>query len=250
MYKSASLLFFGWCWNCFVQIWIITRTISCRWEEHGMHISDQEEGKDTATPLCYMQLAWYNMIKFSLKGTGVCIWTISFAFSSNKREREMPGEGTSLVIHLEFENLLISGSQTFSLFCYKTCDRCTNASSANCHLYHHWHHKLQHHHTWPPFLHWFCYCFKFQSTLVPLPFILHYDLTASITISKCSQIWCSCIPGHWVQPPPPADETWASYLVRSKWQLDSRLCGRFCWKDGGMLPVFITLVVNPLRGKM
>lgn len=26
----------------------------------------------------------------------------------------------------------------------------------------------------------------------------------------------SRIPGHWVQPPPPADETWASYLVRSK----------------------------------
>lgn len=26
----------------------------------------------------------------------------------------------------------------------------------------------------------------------------------------------SCIPGHWVQPPSPADETWASYLVRSK----------------------------------
>ncbi|XP_044494562.1 U11/U12 small nuclear ribonucleoprotein 59 kDa protein isoform X2 [Mangifera indica] len=26
----------------------------------------------------------------------------------------------------------------------------------------------------------------------------------------------SRIPGHWVQPPPPADEIWASYLVRSK----------------------------------
>lgn len=26
----------------------------------------------------------------------------------------------------------------------------------------------------------------------------------------------SRIPGHWIQPPPPADETWASYLVRSK----------------------------------
>lgn len=26
----------------------------------------------------------------------------------------------------------------------------------------------------------------------------------------------SRIPGHWVQPPPPADETWSSYLVRSK----------------------------------
>ncbi|CAK8575791.1 unnamed protein product [Lathyrus sativus] len=26
----------------------------------------------------------------------------------------------------------------------------------------------------------------------------------------------SCIPGHWVQPPPPANEIWASYLVRSK----------------------------------
>lgn len=35
----------------------------------------------------------------------------------------MLGEGTSLVIHLEFENLLTSGIQSFSLFCYKTCDR-------------------------------------------------------------------------------------------------------------------------------
>lgn len=26
----------------------------------------------------------------------------------------------------------------------------------------------------------------------------------------------SRIPGHWVRPPPPADETWSSYLVRSK----------------------------------
>lgn len=26
----------------------------------------------------------------------------------------------------------------------------------------------------------------------------------------------SRIPGHWVQPPPPADDTWASYLVRPK----------------------------------
>ena len=27
---------------------------------------------------------------------------------------------------------------------------------------------------------------------------------------------CSRIPGHWVQPPPPADEVWASYLVQPK----------------------------------
>ncbi|XP_024019033.1 U11/U12 small nuclear ribonucleoprotein 59 kDa protein isoform X1 [Morus notabilis] len=26
----------------------------------------------------------------------------------------------------------------------------------------------------------------------------------------------SCIPGHWVEPPPPANEIWASYLVRPK----------------------------------
>ncbi|CAA0820741.1 U11/U12 small nuclear ribonucleoprotein 59 kDa protein [Striga hermonthica] len=26
----------------------------------------------------------------------------------------------------------------------------------------------------------------------------------------------SCIPGHWVQPPPPADDIWASYLVNPK----------------------------------
>ncbi|KAL6496822.1 U11/U12 small nuclear ribonucleoprotein [Orobanche hederae] len=24
----------------------------------------------------------------------------------------------------------------------------------------------------------------------------------------------SRIPGHWVQPPPPADDIWASYLVK------------------------------------
>lgn len=194
-----------------------------------------------------MQLAWYNYDYIFLKRHRLCIWTIYFAFSSNKgereKEREMPGEGTSLVIHLEFENLLISGSQTFSLFCYKTCDRCTNVSSARWHLHPHWLHKLQHRHTWPPYLHRFCYCFEFQSPLVPLLFIPHYDFTASITISKCCQIWCSRIPGHWVQPPPPADETWASYLLRSKWQLDSRVCGRFCWKDGGMLPVLITNVI-------
>ena len=29
----------------------------------------------------------------------------------------------------------------------------------------------------------------------------------------------SRIPGHWVQPPPPANEIWASYLVRPKWLL-------------------------------
>ena len=30
----------------------------------------------------------------------------------------------------------------------------------------------------------------------------------------------SRMPGHWVQPPPPADEIWASYLVHPKWSLD------------------------------
>lgn len=33
-------------------------------------------------------------------------------------------------------------------------------------------------------------------------------------ISVC---WCSRIPGHWVQPPPPADAIWASYLAKPKW---------------------------------
>lgn len=61
---------------------------------------------------------------------------------------------------------------------------------------------------------------------LPLEFYHYYygsnhDLGTLIEVRRTWDAYIrpggSRIPGHWVQPPPPADEIWASYLVKPKW---------------------------------
>ncbi|XVF22463.1 hypothetical protein REPUB_Repub12eG0174900 [Reevesia pubescens] len=51
--------------------------------------------------------------------------------------------------------------------------------------------------------------------------LLHGTVFLSSSVYGCQYLQAVCrfhdrIPGHWVQPPPPADEIWASCLVRPK----------------------------------
>lgn len=64
-----------------------------------------------------------------------------------------------------------------------------------------------------------------SSTNLPMEFYHYYhgsntDMGTLIEVRRTWDAYIrpggSRIPGHWVQPPPPADEIWASYLVRPK----------------------------------
>jgi hypothetical protein len=51
---------------------------------------------------------------------------------------------------------------------------------------------------------------KNENKIFEVSYLIFFNSLFVITL-------CSRIPGHWVQPPPPANEIWASYLVRPKW---------------------------------